>query len=90
MIDKYIVQEIQTDAEGNVALLPAVVKNSRQEGESEYYIKLGYAAISSVVIHSVIMYNQDGTPILYGCYSHWPEPEPTPDPEPEPEPEVTE
>ena len=83
MTDKYIVQEIQTDAEGNVALLPAVVKNSRQEGESEYYIKLGYAAISSVTIHSVIMYNQDGTPILYGCYSHWPEP--TPDPEPEPE-----
>ena len=81
MGDKYIIQEIQTDAEGNVALLPAVVKNSRNEGESEYYIKLGYAAISEVYIHSVIMYNQDGTPILYGCYTHIPEPTPEPEPE---------
>lgn len=81
MGDKYIVQEIQTDAEGTVSLLPAVVKSSRNEGESEYYIKLGYAAISNVPIHSVIMYNQDGTPILYGCYVH----QPTPEPEPEEE-----
>ena len=83
MGDKYIVQEIQTDINGNVALLPAIVKNSRNEGESEYYIKLGYAAISEVYIHSVIMYNQDGTPILYGCYTHIPAPEPSPEPEPE-------
>ena len=70
MGDKYIVQEIQTDAQGNVALLPPVVKNTRNEGESEYHIKLGYAAISNVYIHSVIMYNQDGTPMLNGCYVH--------------------
>lgn len=69
-MERYIIQEIQTDAEGNVSLLPPIVKNTRNEGESEYYIKLGYAAISDVAIHSVIMYNQGGTPILYGGYTH--------------------
>lgn len=88
MEDRFIIQEIQTDAENNVALLPPVVKNTRNEGESEYYIKLGYAAISNVRIHSVIMYNQDGIPILYGGYSHDVAPEPTPEPEEDDEPEA--
>ena len=74
MGDKYIVQEIQTDAEGNITFVPPVVKNTGREAESEYYIKLGYAAISEVPIHSVIMYNQDGTPIMYGSYNHMTEP----------------
>ena len=85
MGDKYIVQEIQTDINGNVTLLPAIVKSTRNEGESEYHIKLGYAAISDIAVHSVIMYNQDGTPILHGCYSHLPKTEEDGD-----EPEVTE
>ena len=84
MTDKFIVQEIQTDANGNVALLPPVVKATRNEGESEYHIKLGYAAISEVAIHAVIMYNQDGIPYMYGSYVH------NAEPTPEPEPEVTE
>ena len=65
----YIIQEIQTNG-GQVAFVPPVVKETRQEAESDYYIKLGYAAISSVDVHSVIMYTDEGFPIMHGCYKH--------------------
>lgn len=73
--EKYIVQEIQTDVQGNVSLLPPVVKDTRNEAESEYYIKLGYAAISEVPLHSVIMYTYSGAPIMYNGYNHYVEPD---------------
>lgn len=68
----YIIQEIQTDAQGNVAMLPAVIKATQNEAESEYHIKLGYAAISNVAVHAVTMYANDGFPVMHGCYRHTP------------------
>ena len=67
---KYIIQEIQTDKEGKVAMLPAVVKDTQNEAESEYHIKLGYAAISEVAVHAVTMYTEEGFPVMHGCYKH--------------------
>ena len=67
---KYIIQEIQTDEKGNVAMLPAVVKDTQNEAESEYHIKLGYAAISEVAVHAVTMYTEEGFPVMHGCYKH--------------------
>lgn len=67
---KYIIQEIQTDEKGKVAMLPAVVKDTQNEAESEYHIKLGYAAISEVAVHAVTMYTEEGFPVMYGCYKH--------------------
>ena len=67
---KYIIQEIQTDKEGKVAMLPAVIKDTQNEAESEYHIKLGYAAISEVAIHAVTMYTEEGFPVMHGCYKH--------------------
>lgn len=68
----YIIQEIQTDAQGNVAMLPAVIRATQNEAESEYHIKLGYAAISNVAVHAVTMYANDGFPLMHGCYRHTP------------------
>ena len=65
----FIIQEIQTDENG-VHLLPAIVKETQNEAESEYYIKLGYAAISSVPVHAVIMYTSDGFPVKHDKYVH--------------------
>lgn len=67
---KYIIQEIQTDKDGKVAMLPAVVKDTQNEAESEYHIKLGYAAISEVAVHAVTMYTEEGFPVMHGCYKH--------------------
>ena len=67
---KYIIQEIQTDKNGKVAMLPAVVKDTQNEAESEYHIKLGYAAISEVAVHAVTMYTEEGFPVMHGCYKH--------------------
>lgn len=83
----FIIQEIQTDANNNVAFLPQVVKATQAEAESEYYIKLGYAAISSVPVHSVIMYTHEGFPLMHGVYKHEVQPTPV---EPEEDPETEE
>ena len=66
----YIIQEIQTDAQGNVSLLPAVTKATQNEAESEFHIRLGYAAISAVAVHAVTMYTNEGFPLMHGCYRH--------------------
>lgn len=67
---KYIIQEIQTDGEGKVAMLPAVVRETQNEAKSEYHIKLGYAAISEVAVHAVTMYTEEGFPVMHECYKH--------------------
>lgn len=66
----YIIQEIQTDAQGNISFVAPVTKATQAEAESEYYIKLGYAAISQVAVHAVIMYTDEGFPVMHGCYKH--------------------
>ena len=60
----YIIQEMQTDANGNVAFVPPVSKATRMEAESEYHIKAGYAAISSVPVHTVMCYTEEGFQVL--------------------------
>ena len=88
----YIIQEMQTNAEGVVAFLPPVQKATRLEAESEYHIKAGYAAISSVPVHTVMCYTEEGfevlPPVVYK-HSVQPAPEPEPEPEVEAEPENT-
>jgi hypothetical protein len=70
----YIIQEIQTDAQGNVSMLPAVTRATQNEAESEFHIRLGYAAISAVAVHAVTMYTNEGFPLMHGCYRHPAEP----------------
>ena len=65
----FIIQEIQTE-KGATALLPAITKADRNEAESVYHLTLGAAAISSVDVHTVMMYDEHGNVIKKDFYEH--------------------
>ena len=66
----YIVQEIQTASSGSAAFLPPVVKEDQIQAESDFYIKVGYAAISEVWEHTVMMFTETGKLLKAKCYKH--------------------
>ena len=68
----YIIQEIQTN-NGQSALLPPIAKEDKLGAESEWHAKMGYAAISTVQVHTVIMYDEHGNMVKQGYYEHIPE-----------------
>ena len=71
----YIIQEIQTTS-GSTALLPAITKADRNEAESVFHSILASAAISSVGVHTVLLYDEHGTVLRREFYEHLPgEPE---------------
>jgi hypothetical protein len=65
----YIIQEIQTTG-GQTALLPAVTFTDRNEAESAFHLKLGSAAVSSVDVHTVLMYDEHGNVLRREYYEH--------------------
>ena len=65
----YIIQEIQTTG-GQTALLPAVTFTDRNEAESAFHLKLGSAAVSSVDVHTVLMFDEHGNVIRREYYEH--------------------
>lgn len=67
----YIVQEIQTNS-GVTALLPAIVKNTREEAESAFYTICGSAVVSDVEKHTVTVITDEGFQIkeLTKCFKH--------------------
>ena len=69
----FIIQEIQT-TNGVPALLPAVVKPTRQEAESVFYTLCGSAVVSAVPVHTVMVYTAEGfaIPELCKCFQHDP------------------
>lgn len=67
----YIVQEIQTFADGTVALLPAITKENQQEAESVFYQKLAVAATSALPAHAVIILDGTGALKKRECYFHY-------------------
>lgn len=71
----YIIQEIQTTG-STVAFLPAVQKQNKEEAESVYHSVMAAAAISSVPIHTCIIYDEHGNDCTPGkkYYEHIPEP----------------
>ena len=84
----YILQEIQTN-NGQTALVPPLTYRDRDSVESAFYVTCGSAVLSSVEVHTVMVYTDEGFPIpeLTKCFKHSPQPEPEPEPEPTPEPE---
>lgn len=56
----FILQEIQTNAQGASALVTPVQRQTRPEIESVFYQTCAAAVISSVPIHTVIVYNEFG------------------------------
>ena len=65
----YIIQEIQTTG-GQTALLPAVTYADRNEAESAFHLKLGSAAVSSVGVHTVLLFDEHGNVIRREYYEH--------------------
>lgn len=71
----YLIKEFQTDLNGVTTELPVIAKATRMEAESEYHIKAGYAAISTVPIHTVMMFTEEGFQVMPPvCYKHDVEP----------------
>ena len=66
----YIINEMQTGADGAIAFLPPITKEKWNEAESEFYIKVGYAAISQVWKHTVTLDDESGKRYKAKCYKH--------------------
>ncbi len=64
----YIILEIQTDAQGTVAILPAVQKATRREADSVYHSILAAAALSQLPVHSAVILSNDGRLICSQSY----------------------
>lgn len=65
----YTVIEQQTNNGGTSVLTP-VVKATRELAEQEYFLKLSYAAVSKIEVHSVTLLNQEGKELMSRCYKH--------------------
>ena len=65
----YIVQEMQTTG-GQTALVPAATYTDRNEADSAFHMKLSSAAVSSVNVHTVIMYDEHGNVLRREYYEH--------------------
>ena len=66
---KYIVIEMQKNAEGMVANL-VTAHDTLAEAESKFYTILASAAINNVPVHSAIIVSEEGFPVKHQCYKH--------------------
>lgn len=69
---KYIVVELQTDAQGNVANI-VTSHETRNEAESKYHQVLASAAVSTLTKHAAALLNEEGYALEGHCYAHWQE-----------------
>ena len=65
----YILIEMQTD-NGSTSILPPVTYTDRNQADSAYYTRLASATVSSVDVHSVMMFNEHGEIIQSIYYEH--------------------
>jgi len=76
----YILLEMQTNGT-QTALVPPTTYSDKNEAESAFYHKVGYAAVSTVNVHSVVLLDEHGNVALSKYYEHNTEPEPAPEPD---------
>ena len=67
----FIVQEIQT-SNGSTALVTPAQYPTREQAESAFYQACGYAVVSQVEEHTVMVYTHEGfaIPELTKCFKH--------------------
>lgn len=67
----YILQEMQT-TNGTTALVTPSVYSTREAAESAFYTTCGYAVVSTVPVHTVMVFTEEGFPIpeLTKCFKH--------------------
>lgn len=68
----YIIQEIQTNENNVTSLLPSEVRTNYNDAASLFYQKCGFAVISSVFSHTVVVYTDEGyvVPELRATFKH--------------------
>lgn len=67
---KYIIFEMQTDKNGNVAFTPTVQKETEAEAWSAFYQMLSYAILSNVFSHTIMLCTNDGQVLDTRNYVH--------------------
>lgn len=67
---KFIVIEMQKDANGNVAVVTPAMYDNQNAAENKFYTALAAAAISNVPKHSVVLLHEDGFIIRSEVYIH--------------------
>lgn len=65
----FCILEIQTNGT-SMTFLPIIKKDTIEEAESVYHQILAAAAISSVEVHTAIIFNKFGQVIKKECYLH--------------------
>lgn len=78
---KYLVIELQTDAENHVANI-VTAYDKENDAKAQYHQILAAAAVSSVVQHTAVLLTNTGNFKGSECFTH-PIPEPTTEPEAE-------
>ena len=68
----FIIQEMQTNALGEVVFLPAEQRQTREDAESVFYYTCGAAVVSAVPVHTVMTFTEEGfaIPELTKCFKH--------------------
>lgn len=66
-----IIQEIQTNGT-QTALTPAATFTDRNQAEARFHTILAAAAVSTVEVHTVIMYDEHGNVLKREFYEHLP------------------
>ena len=56
---------------GQTALLPAATYNNIFEAESAFYMKLASAALSSIDVHTILMFDEHGNVLKKDFYEHF-------------------
>ena len=68
-MNKFIVIELQTNADGSVGILTEK-KDEQNVAESVWHSKMSSAAISKVPVHTVLLVKSNGAVLLNGTYDH--------------------
>lgn len=63
----YIVQELQTNGT-QIALVPTKTFEDRPHAEQAYHLACASASVSSVEVHTIMMYDEVGAVNLVTCY----------------------
>ena len=66
---KIFVTEIQEYQDGTTST-PSFAYENRNEAEAKYHAILSAAAVSSVPIHSAMMFQSDGSPVKHESFTH--------------------
>ena len=68
----FIVIEMQTDSENNVATIVDTYA-TQNEADSKFFLILSAAAVSSVPLHAAAILRNDGRMVRFESYNHQPD-----------------